>query len=489
MTESLKPEWRVLLADDGSIVYHNDKTGEETKESPYLSILNKYKDCDVSIWQSRRNECVDFAQVHPRPRLNLDLNYGDRIGGRITVELFADIAPLACYNFYCLCTGELPDLGSQPLKLKGSLFCKCIPGQGMLGGDITNGDGTGGMSIYGAPFEDENTNKPLDRAGLLLSLSDGLNLFALQLLLTPSNLSRFLITSAPTPQLFGSASLFGRVVRGLAVIRTAMTLATDAEGHTSEPIVIANTSVAPDGPIPHDFTFPVKPSLRPNPTVPAACDALSYTKTVAGLAHEYTKRAKATAGETTVGETTVGETTVGETPSNETPATETPTTEMAGMTNMDETAPGVEPAPPGAPAEEPVNTSLPYYMYGAFENGGYYQPPAEEEETAPGEEKKEKKPRKEPEWETATGIISAGMDDYRRGNMPKDNDGRALAHYLDLSTLDTHTAKKKNNKIPKGFKTWKEYGEFKKKEKRARQVHDILEDKYPVEYLEKRRHH
>ena len=137
----------------------------------------------------------------------------------------------------------------------------------------------------------------------------------------------------------------------------------------------------------------MKPSLRPNPTVPAACDALSYTKTVAGLAHEYTKQAKATVGETTVGET---------------PATETPTTEMAGMTNVDETAPGVEPAPPGAPAEEPVNTSLPYYMYGAFENGGYYQPPAEEEETAPGEEKKEKKPREKPEWETATGIISAG---------------------------------------------------------------------------------
>lgn len=142
----------------------------------------------------------------------------------------------------------------------------------------------------------------------------------------------------------------------------------------------------------------MKPSLRPNPTVPAACDALSYTKTVAGLAHEYTKQAKATAGETAVGETAVGETAVGETPA----------TEMAGMTNMDETAPGAEPAPPGAPAEEPVNTSLPYYMYGAFENGGYYQPPAEEEETAPGEEKKEKKPRKEPEWETATGIISAG---------------------------------------------------------------------------------
>lgn len=57
----------------------------------------------------------------------------------------------------------------------------------MLGGDITEGDGkgwkcvfdwigTGGMSIYGAPFEDENLNKPLDRAGLLLMTNDGLNL-------------------------------------------------------------------------------------------------------------------------------------------------------------------------------------------------------------------------------------------------------------------------------------------------------------------------
>ena len=88
------------------------------------------------------------------------------------------------------------------------------------------------MSIYGAPFEDENVNKPLDRAGLLVSLSDGLNLFLLSHPLTLSNLSRFLITSAPAPQLFGTAALVGRVVRGLAVLRTAMSLATDKEGNT-----------------------------------------------------------------------------------------------------------------------------------------------------------------------------------------------------------------------------------------------------------------
>lgn len=50
MSESLKPEWRVLTTEDGHVIYHNDKTGEETKESPYLAQLNKYKNCDLTIW-------------------------------------------------------------------------------------------------------------------------------------------------------------------------------------------------------------------------------------------------------------------------------------------------------------------------------------------------------------------------------------------------------------------------------------------------------
>ena len=107
----------------------------------------------------------------------------------------------------------------------------------MLGGDITDGDGnrvlsvifvgTGGMSIYGAPFEDENLNKPLDRAGML---NDGPNLFYFHNSIISRNLSRFLITSAPTPSLFNQCTLFGRVVRGLAVIRSAMSLAKDSDG-------------------------------------------------------------------------------------------------------------------------------------------------------------------------------------------------------------------------------------------------------------------
>ena len=50
MAESLKPKWRVLTTEDGRLLYHNDKTGEETYESPYLARLNKYKNCDLAIW-------------------------------------------------------------------------------------------------------------------------------------------------------------------------------------------------------------------------------------------------------------------------------------------------------------------------------------------------------------------------------------------------------------------------------------------------------
>ena len=70
-----------------------------------------------------------------------------------------------------------------------------------------------------------------------------------------------------------------------------MNLATDSTGTTKEPVIIANTTIIEDGPIPENFSFPEKPSLRPNPMVPPACSSLLATKTVAGLAHSYTKQA------------------------------------------------------------------------------------------------------------------------------------------------------------------------------------------------------
>ena len=315
-----------------------------------------------------------------------------------------------------------------------------------------------------------------------------------------------------------SHSLFGRVVRGLAVLRNALALPRDAEDRPSEMIVIANTSATADGPIPEDFTIPQQPSLRPNPMVPPACDSLLGTKGSVGLAHKFTQQRQSYADSVTVGdshdETPINE---NETPTNnesETPInneSETPTnnesetpinnenetpinneTPLGGAEDTgDERAPGVD------ASEEPVDYNL-QAMQAAQAYGYYYQPMPQVQETyapvytAPAgmpQESGEAPPGEEEALEAPSSFISNAMDDFRRGSMPRDTDGRALMHYLDLSTLEHHTAKKKANKIPKGFKTWKEYGEFKKKEKRARQVHDILEDKYPVEYLERRRHH
>lgn len=223
-------------------------------------------------------------------------------------------------------------------------------------------------------------------------------------------------------------------------------------------VLIANTSVADDGPIPPEFTIPVRPSLRPNPMVPPACDSLMGTATIVGGSHAYTMQRDQPLMETT----------------------------PAGIEGES------EPAPPGADnveydANAAQEAGYDYYSYVTTAKEGEID--WDYDETAPGVNKKPRTRTEQTPTESMPGsFISSKMDDYRRGNVPMDADGRQLAHYLDLSTLDTHTAKKKSHKIPHGFKTWKEYGEFKKKEKRARQVHDILEDKYPVEYLEKRRH-
>jgi cyclophilin family peptidyl-prolyl cis-trans isomerase len=97
---------------------------------------------------------VVSSTVGVRPRCFLDVSIAGLHTGRIIIELFSDKCPRTVENFRCLCTGE-KGIGSigKPLHYEGTIFHRVIKDFVVQGGDFTEGDGSGGESIYGGTFE------------------------------------------------------------------------------------------------------------------------------------------------------------------------------------------------------------------------------------------------------------------------------------------------------------------------------------------------
>lgn len=109
-----------------------------------------------------------------RTRVFFDVKIGNKDAGKIVFELFNDVVPKTAENFRALCTGEKGTTSSgKPLHYKGSGFHRVIKQFMVQGGDFTEGNGTGGESIYGAKFEDENFNLKHDRPFLLSMANAG----------------------------------------------------------------------------------------------------------------------------------------------------------------------------------------------------------------------------------------------------------------------------------------------------------------------------
>ncbi|TLD11945.1 hypothetical protein PspLS_11285 [Pyricularia sp. CBS 133598] len=165
-----------------------------------------------------------YSSTMSKPNVFFDIEFNGATK-RVEFKLYDDVVPRTADNFRRLCIGE-PNVGGY----KGSSFHRIIPEFMLQGGDFTRGNGTGGKSVYGEKFADENFQIKHTRPGLLSMANAGPN----------TNGSQFFITTVKTSWLDGKHVVFGEVVSGFEDVIKPIEALGSGSGTPKSKVTIVN---------------------------------------------------------------------------------------------------------------------------------------------------------------------------------------------------------------------------------------------------------